>query len=362
VPQIKVAPAPQKSDAPQIKVQPPQKRDPPQIKLEPPPKVEPAPKADAPVVVVPPISEEHWRAVLFMNEEVRADAPLAETIANPRLGLRLREGAPIRGPFRPPGTVTLETDPRLASFLLEGLWPDLPEAQQNCPIKLFPEPKVIGLRLPVTLPVCVSTRRNHTALGFFDTARVSAQETRALVEGVLESLAAREVVVARFVGVDARSFAASVRYFATEWDIYLVFSVDAINQQNETQDVTVRILKSHWEPGLDERIRAALLELFDNMAVRTCANCKLLFSKGDGPSCVTYRHPGHRLPVERGEMEITEIDDEEDDVLTIVKWSCCGEQPIDYPGCEIVGKGPHVADLQRPPEPTIDFRLSTILE
>jgi hypothetical protein len=314
------------------------------------------------VVAVPPISEEHWQAVLFMNEEVRADAPLAETIANPRLGLRLREGPPIRGPFRPPGIVTLETDPRLASFLLEGLWTDLPERQQNCLIKLFPEPKVIGLRLPVTLPVCVSTRPNQTVLGFFDTARVSAQETRALVEGVLESLAAREVVVAQFVGVDARSFAASVRYFANEWDIYLVFSVDTTNQQSETQDVTVRILKSHWEQGLEERIRAALLELFDDLAVRTCANCKLLFSKGDGPSCVTYRHPGYRVPVDGDHMEVIDMDEEEDDPRTIVKWSCCGEKTIDDPGCEIVGKGPHVADPQRPPKPTIDFRLSRILE
>jgi hypothetical protein len=325
--------------------------------------VEP-PKADEPppAVAVPPISEEHWRAVLFMNEAVRADAPLAETIANPRLGLRLREGAPIRGPFRPPGIAALDTDHRLASFLLEGLWPGLPDAQQHSPIKLFSEPKVISLRLPVTLPVCIWTRGNRTVLGFFDTARVSAQETRALVEGALESLARREVLVARLVGVDARSFATSVREFATEWDIYLVFSVDATNQQNETQDVTVRMLKSHWEQGLDERIRAALVELFEDLAVRMCANCKLLFSGGDGPSCITYRHPGHRVFVEGSEMEIAEIDEEEDDFVTIVKWSCCGEKRIDDPGCEVVRTGNHVADPQKPPKPTIEFRVSRILE
>jgi hypothetical protein len=321
---------------------------------------------ELPVVPLPPPvppTEEHWRAVLFMDEAVSAATPLVDLVSNPKLGLHLRAGPAITGRFYPPGKLTLDADSRLVSFLLEGLGDRLPEAFLHWPLKAFPSPRVVGLRLPVALPVCFTTNGNATTLGFFDTARVSAAETRSIVQGVLDNLSRLDVLVARFGGVDARSFRDTVCDFAHEWDIYLVYSVDKTDKENETLDVTVKMLKSHWEPGLELGIIRAFQDLIDEVTVYTCKKCGLFFSKQDGPTCVTYRHPGKRVPVDGIEMETWEMDEEEEDrVITVVKWSCCGETTLEDPGCTEVGRGDHVIDPTKSAKTAIAFRTGKIID
>jgi hypothetical protein len=318
-----------------------------------------------PAVVPPPVppTEEHWRAVLFMDESVSHTTPLPDLVSNPKLGLSLRFGPPITGPFFPPGKATLDADSRLVSFLLEGLGDKLPEAASHSPLKAFPSPRTVALHLPISLPVSFATKGNTTTLGFFDTPRVSAAGTRSIVQGVLDNLSRLEVLVARFGGVDSRSFAEALRDFAHEWDVYLVHSVDGTHKENETLDVTVRMLKSHWEPGLEPRIRQTLQELVDEVTVHTCKSCGLFFSRQDGPTCVTYGHPGVRVPVEGNEMEVYGMDEEEEDrLITIVKWTCCGETSIDDPGCKELRRGDHIIDPTKSAKAAVAFRTGKIIE
>jgi hypothetical protein len=78
-------------------------------------------------------------------------------------------------------------------------------------------------------------------------------------------------------------------------------------------------------------------ELFASAQVWICKRCghtvnQFEISKGGG-ECVTYYHPGKRIPFADGKMEHEEGDSLEEKPLIIVRWSCCNEVIIDDSGC-----------------------------
>jgi hypothetical protein len=74
-------------------------------------------------------------------------------------------------------------------------------------------------------------------------------------------------------------------------------------------------------------------------------------------------HPGTRVPVDGTDMEAYAIDEEEEDqMITIVKWTCCGETTIDDPGCKEVRKGDHIIDATKMAKAAVTFRTGKIIE
>jgi hypothetical protein len=120
------------------------------------------------------------------------------------------------------------------------------------------------------------------------------------------------------------------------------------NEELETQTFTLTIMRSHWTAEVDQEFKRGLVDLFDVLRVAYCQNCGLLFAPVDNDrNCVVTHHSGHQLPFPSGEFEEVEMDDDNNEPITIVKWSCCGEVAKDEPGCQSRVMDGHVIDQKR---------------
>jgi hypothetical protein len=300
------------------------------------------------------ITSDHWDAILFMDNAISEDTPLAELVRNPRLGLYLRSGAPIAGPF-PANNAreALAVPAALASLLIEALSPRAPFPFQL--VKRFPAPVVVPLRLPIQLPVVFQTKNPRTTtLSFFDTARISAAATKDHVSRILDNISALGLLTATLAGVDSRSFGDVIAEFSDELGVVVVYTADAADPALETFTATVRVLKSHWSRDLEQDARHGLTRAFDQSVARVCAVCKNYFSQLDGPTCPRSRHRGVQEEVEPGLLEIIEVDEDTGESYPVVKWSCCGEVVADEPGCVPL---PPVNHTIGPNEPTPDLKF-----
>jgi hypothetical protein len=279
------------------------------------------------------ITPDHWDAILFMDNTITEDTPLAELVRNPRLGLHLRSGPPIRPPFPPSAArEPLAVPSAIASLLIEALSPSAPFPFQL--VKPFPTPTILPLRLPIRLPVLFHTKSPRTTtLSFFDTARISAAGTKEHVSRILDNISSLGLLTATFPSVDSRSFSDVLAGFSDEFGTVVVYTADNADPALETFTATVRVLKSHWSPEFDQEARHGLAKAFDQAVTRLCSVCKSYFSHHDGPTCPRSAHKGKQQEVEPGQMEVMEVDEETGDSYMIVKWSCCGEVDADEPGC-----------------------------
>jgi hypothetical protein len=230
----------------------------------------------------------------------------------------------------------------VGAFIIEGFAIDQPSSTRFLAEKLFSHPVTLRFSVPATVPVRVSSPSGGFTFGFYDTTVMTAAETSARFSAIADVIARKEVYVVEFTNVDKIAFTIEeVGSFADDYNLILLKSDGPADDALETQCFTLRILKSHWSPEKERELHEGLRELFDLVFVAFCKNCGLLYSPGDTEQCVTYKHKGRQLRFESGQLEEVEMD-EDDQPIVIVKWSCCGEVPVDEPGCEPVPRGPHV--------------------
>jgi hypothetical protein len=232
----------------------------------------------------PAISDDHMRLILLMDEAITRATPPGELIANPRLGLHLREGPAITGPFIGQGSVLQIVPASLVSFLVES-FAAVPH-QPNIFKKVFPkDQKPIALRLPIRLPITVATNGETVTLGYFDTPRIPAIETKNHVTQILNNLWRIPVLLASFRSVDPTLFVRQLLAFANDSKLVVMYDIEHENKQQETADLTVRVLKSHWDEDLEGKVHGELQRIFDDSAVFECSTCQQLFARVDGSRC-----------------------------------------------------------------------------
>jgi hypothetical protein len=175
---------------------------------------------------------------------------------------------------------------------------------------------------------------------------MSVNETCDRVDQILKMLARREMYVVEYANVDTQSFTnAEVAAFAEDYEIVVLKSDGALDREMETQNFTLRVLKTNLDPEFDRELRDGFGDLHEMAYVTFCKHCRLLYNPSEASPCHIYRHKGTQIPLPSGEME--EVEDSEDGPIIIGNWTCCGERPLDEPGCEEVDRGQHEPDQSK---------------
>ena len=96
-------------------------------------------------------------------------------------------------------------------------------------------------------------------------------------------------------------------------------------------------------PNVDpHQIEEAANSVFESTKLVKCHICHMFYNpKGDSANCVRYFHPGKRIPLDSGDMEEIEADEETGEMVTIVNYTCCGETALEDPGCKEEKMGSH---------------------
>jgi hypothetical protein len=226
------------------------------------------------------------RVILLMDESISSATPPEALLANPRLGLHLRRGPEVNGPFLGQGALLQSAPASIVSFLVEGFAVAQPPGTAHIFKKSFPEGQPpIALRLPITLPVTFTTSGDSVVLGYFDTPRISAADTKNHVTQILNNLWGIPVLLVRIKGVDPKLFLPGLLAFADAAQLVVMYDIESENEREGNADLIARILKSHWDDRLDDKVHRELQRLFDDSAVVMCSTCGCLFARGDGSPC-----------------------------------------------------------------------------
>jgi hypothetical protein len=289
------------------------------------------------------------RALQVLSSDFRADSPMTALRADAFLGLSLLTRPQIAdfSPFRGPGARGISVPGIVAGFFIEAFAIDQPRAARCLLEKSFPSTITLRFALPATVPISVRTvGAGKLEFGFYDTPVMTVDETLDRVDRILKLIAAKEMYVVEFTNVDSQSFTnAEIASFADEYEVVLLKSDGALDRELETQNFTLRVLKTNLDPGFERELREGFANLHQMAYVTFCLHCRLLYSPGEASPCRIFRHKGRQLPLPSGEME--EVEDSEDGPIVILNWSCCGERAADEPGCEEIDRGPHEPDPAR---------------
>lgn len=319
-----------------------------------------APVAAAPVVrslsvppprwVRPRLSDEVRRLLLLMSDQVTESATDDELYATNGLGLDLLSMPPIESlaPYAGQPVRVLRVPARLAEFLIEAFAVDEPPASRHRAGKHFPEQRTLRFAIPVPVPISVGTEKETVTLGFYDIPGFSSEQVQDLIKKILNIFARREVLVAKLNSVDSRGLTMTeVDDFAFGYDVCVLAQLGAADPDTESQSLSLLVMKSHWDRALEQSVVSGLKELYDDASLGYCKNCKQIFSEGDGPTCVTTRHSGRQIRFDNGEWEVVEYTEDDEEPITFIKYTCCGEVPMDEQGCEEVKRGAHELDSEK---------------
>jgi hypothetical protein len=239
--------------------------------------------------------------------------------------------------------------PRLAEFFIESFASDEPQAQLHVSPKQFPtHGRLLKFRVPALLPVIVNGEAASLTFGFFDTPLLAASETERIFKRLLTVLSQRPVLAACFARVDSRGFSPDdIDTFATDLDVRVLVEYGRLDRELDARDVTISVMKSHWDAAIDAVVRPGLREMWN---LRYFRKCGLVLAPGDGEGCVTREHRGERIRFDNGQWDLVEFEfeDGDDEGVTFVRWSCCDDVRADAPGCISVPAGAHEADAARP--------------
>jgi hypothetical protein len=191
----------------------------------------------------------------------------------------------------------------------------------------------------------IETQSGMVALGFYDIPGFSSEHVQDLVRKILNAFARREVLVAKLNSVDSRSLTmAEIDEFAYGYDVCVLAQLGAADPETESRSLSLAIMKSHWDRALEQLVLGGLKQLYDDASLGYCKNCKQIFAKADGATCVTTRHKGRQIRFDNGELEVVEFTEDDEEPVTFVRYTCCGEVPVDEKGCEQVRRGRHELD------------------
>lgn len=290
--------------------------------------------------------------LLLMDNDIPVDTPPEELMNMPDLNLDLLTRPPLTD-FTPYYMETvqqkLRVPRRLAEFFIESFALDEAPQQIHISPKRFPERgALIQFQIPAVVPIFVTGESRTITFCFFNTPLISANDTERIVKRRLNVLSQRSLLVVHFERVDSRGFAqADIDAFANDLDVRVLVEFGRVDTAIETRDLTMFVMKSHWDPELEALVREEIDRLYAAAALNYCGKCGLLFAAGD-QECVIKRHAGERIQFDDGQWELVEFEEGDDEPMTIVRWSCCGEVPIDEPGCLSEPAGAHEPDPEKP--------------
>jgi hypothetical protein len=282
-----------------------------------------------------------------MNNQVTDGMTDDELYAMNNLGLDLLAVPPIESlaPYTGQPLRILRVPACLAEFLIEALAVDEPEASRHVAGKHFPEKRTLKFAIPVPVPISVETQGRTVALGFYDIPGFSSEQVQELVRKILNAFARREVLVAKLKSVDSRGLTMpEIDEFAYGYDVCVLAQLGAVDRETESWSLSLTIMKSHWDLALEQSVMSGLKQLYDATSLGYCKNCKQIFAEADGATCVTTRHKGKQIRFDDGEWEVVEFTEDDEEPITFVRYTCCGEVPADENGCEQVRRGPHELD------------------
>jgi hypothetical protein len=286
-----------------------------------------------------------------MSESITGSEPVDALLAVPGLGVEH-----VRRPqildfsrYRGDPVFALNVPRSVADFFIEAFASDQGADTQFLANKSFPRRTTLRFSLPVPLPLQVQTTSpGMTTFGFYPTEVATAEEARELVKFALNTIAKRETYIFEFTNVDQTTFTTEeVGNLARDFDLVILKEDGPADTATETQSFKLTVMKSHWSAEIDAEFKSAVDELFEVTRVAFCKTCGLVFAPSDNDGkCVVHQHRGRQIPLDSGEWEEIELD-ENDEPVTIVKYTCCKEVPLDAPGCQSVEKGAHVIDQEK---------------
>jgi hypothetical protein len=285
-----------------------------------------------------------------MNNEVTDSMTDDEFYATEDLGLDLLSMPPIDSlaPYGGQPVRILRVPAGVADFLIEALALDEPEDSRHLAGKHFPEKRTLKFAMPVPVPISVETQGVTVSLGFYDIPGFLSERVQDLVKKILNAFAQREVLVAKLNLVDSRSLTMTeIDEFAYGYDVCVLARLGQTDPDQESRSLSLMIMKSHWDGALEQSVMKGLKQLYDSAALGYCKNCKQIFAEADGATCFTTRHKGQQIHFEDGEWEVVDYTEGDEEPITYVRYTCCGEVPIDEKGCEQVKRGAHELDPEK---------------
>lgn len=243
------------------------------------------------------------------------------------------------------------------------------------------KPAVLKLGLPAPLQVCFRLLKGGLyELSFADIPPHSAADVRGQVDRALSVLKGQECFVVTFANTDP----VNVASFEDQLPDYVVvrlpierLRVLEIEEEDALDDdglgdagppATAKLMVT--ARGLTEEdegeVRAVSERFYAPIQLVLCSKCKCVYNPASDLECFQYSHSGHQIPFENGEMEVV-LDVREDEPVMGVKWSCCGERPIDHVpvDCKDGKKEPngvHEADIGSEQGSQFMFERKTVAE
>ena len=240
--------------------------------------------------------------------------------------------------------VLLALSMEIAGFFIEQFVSDQPEELSHVAVKWL-DMKVMTANLPIPIPVAFHTPKNKDGdrilLGFYNNSVISAVDCRDIAQKAVDRIKGRQMLIAEMKKVDNDLVTkAYLNDLSMLTGCPVLATEGAVDEETETRDWTLRVLLPSNASEAKE-CEDEVKRFYDRCRMELCKNCKLVFGPHDQSECVQLYHPGHRVEIEPGVMEITDWDEEEEEAFTVVCYSCCGEVDEDDPGCTEKHMGRH---------------------
>lgn len=284
--------------------------------------------------------------LLLMSDEITFQTPDEEILKNPVFGLNRLEKTAGNEPMHPSPDMLVNVPSNICDFFVEAFAQNQPLDVLHRLNKDFSRHTTLFLSIPFTLPVSFySIPDNKTQIGLYDTPIITAKEAHDLVTYVLNTIAIREMRVYHFEGIDAESFnTESLEKISRDLNVKVAISNYYVQEESELLSVDVNIMLSHISSERLSQIDDYMQKVFVSVKTFMCSKCKCIYCDNDGSECIIYYHSGEQIPLESGVMEEMDYDDETQECVTIVRYTCCGECVKEDGGCKERKEAHHQED------------------
>lgn len=226
----------------------------------------------------------------------------------------------------------------LIDFLIESFATDQPIEIQHKEHKGIQD-RILHLDIPFSIPMKFSYNDEKVRIEFFDLFELTRKkvfpnsEILDICNNVLTAFSERQVLCVHFDQIDSNFDFSEFTRLANELDFVYIYSTPIPNEEDESISFDLKIMEYDWSQNKESQIVKALNALFTSFSIHECAKCGLLYSPTDGSICYKTVHEGRQIPFDSGEMEEIGLD-EDNNPVTYVNYECCGEVPINEPGCK----------------------------
>ncbi|OHT17705.1 hypothetical protein TRFO_01021 [Tritrichomonas foetus] len=288
--------------------------------------------------------------LLFLNKKVTAEATADDIKAIDELKLSLFSTKPEKpdvSKFDKNTKVLTAAEAVTLVTLFDGdlaLLQDIKEDENQ-------DKKVFELHLPGLVYVGMKYLGiNQYEITFTDLGgELTANAVFSLVfENALATIKARECVICNYSDADPVEKPAFLSHFPADIqnDIYFVAVPDETTEEDDVATTNVYIFSNKFNDEVFGKIKSACEGYFNEIKLMTCKQCQCFYAPGGKhEECFEFYHKGKQIPFESGEME--EVDEDEDgEPITLVNYSCCGENIKGEPPmqCGKKSRGNHIPD------------------